>query len=149
MGDVKMSPILIFIVMISILNKRSDCHPNWCKDNIKLMKDGVFLVNTSRGALVDTNAVKDALLSGKISNLAIDVYEQEEQLFFHDLSSNIINDALILELMMYPNVLITAHQGFFTKEALSQIAQTTLTNIYNFTLGKISNEVLVLNNLLS
>lgn len=119
------------------------------KDNIKLMKDGVFLVNTSRGALVDTNAVKDALLSGKISNLAIDVYEQEEQLFFHDLSSNIINDALILELMMYPNVLITAHQGFFTKEALSQIAQTTLTNIYNFTLGKISNEVLVLNNLLS
>jgi len=119
------------------------------QNSIELMKDGVFLVNTSRGGLIDTKAVKKALINGKISYLAIDVYEQEEQLFFHDLSSNIINDALILELMMYPNVLITAHQGFFTKEALSQIAQTTLTNIYNFTVGKILNEVLPVNTLLT
>ncbi len=109
--------------------------------SIALMKDGVFIVNTSRGALIDTNAAKAGLQSGKIAYLALDVYEQEAQLFFHDLSANVINDALILELMMYPNVLITAHQGFFTGEALTQIATTTLNNIDNFRLNKISNQV--------
>lgn len=111
------------------------------EESISSMKDGVFIVNTSRGGLIDTPAVKRALQSGKISHLAIDVYEQEEKLFFHDLSSNIIDDSLILELMMYPNVLITAHQGFFTKEAQTQIAQTTLKNIHDFQNGNIANEV--------
>lgn len=120
----------------------SETHHLINQKSIALMKDGVFLINTSRGALIDTNMVKAALQSGKIGYLAMDVYEQEEQLFFHDLSGTIINDALILELMMYPNVLITAHQGYFTREALSQIAQITLSNIDNFINGKMSNEVL-------
>ena len=100
--------------------------------SIKLMKTGVFLINTGRGGLINTNAVKDGLLSGKIGYLAMDVYEQEEHIFFHDLSANIIKDELILELMMYPNVLITAHQGFFTKEALTEIAKITTENIKHF-----------------
>jgi len=111
------------------------------KDSIATMKKGVFLVNTSRGALIDTVAAKMGLQSGQIGALAIDVYEQEQHLFFHDLSDNIINDSLILELMMYPNVIVTAHQGFFTDEALTQIAEVSYANLENFMTDKNNNEL--------
>jgi D-lactate dehydrogenase len=94
-----------------------------------MMKLGAVLINTSRGGLVDTKAVIKALKTGQIGALGIDVYEQEEKLFFRDLSEDIIQDDTIQRLMSFPNVLITAHQAFFTVEALTQIANTTFTNI--------------------
>ncbi len=99
---------------------------------IAMMKKGVMLLNTSRGGLIDTKAVIQALKSCQIGYLGIDVYEQEEKLFFRDLSSDIIQDDLIQRLMSFPNVLITAHQAFFTEDALSQITTTTLKNIQDF-----------------
>jgi D-lactate dehydrogenase len=93
------------------------------------MKDGVMIVNTSRGALVDAQAVIEGLKSGKISSLALDVYEEEGDLFFEDLSGQVIQDDVFARLMTFPNVLITGHQAFFTKQALENIAQTTLANI--------------------
>jgi D-lactate dehydrogenase len=99
------------------------------KETVVLMKPGVVLINTSRGGLIDTKAAITALKSGHIAALGIDVYEQEEKLFFRDLSAKIIEDDIIQRLMSFPNVLITAHQAFFTEEALSQIAITTLNNI--------------------
>ena len=102
---------------------------------IAMMKDGVTLINTSRGALVDTKAVIKALKQGKIGHLGLDVYEQESSLFFNDLSENIIQDDVIARLLSFPNVLVTAHQGFFTEEALTQIAQITLNNIKEFEEG--------------
>jgi D-lactate dehydrogenase len=103
---------------------------------LALMKPGGMLINTSRGALIDTPAVINALKTGHLKYLGIDVYEQEEKLFFHNLSEEIINDDDITRLMMFPNVLITSHQGFFTDEALTQIAQTTLQNITDFAAGR-------------
>jgi D-lactate dehydrogenase len=100
-------------------------------DTIAMMKTGVMLINTSRGALVDTKAVISGLKSGQIGYLGIDVYEQEEHLFFRDLSSDVIQDDDIQRLMSFSNVLITAHQAFFTDEALTQIATTTLKNIHS------------------
>lgn len=94
-----------------------------------MMKKGAVLINTSRGGLVDTKAVIKALKTGQIGALGIDVYEQEEKLFFRDLSEDIIQDDTIQRLMSFPNVLITAHQAFFTDEALTQIANTTFNNI--------------------
>ncbi len=93
------------------------------------MKPGVTIVNTSRGGLIDTVDIIAALKTRKVGALCIDVYEQEEKLFFRDLSSNIIDDDNIQRLMSFPNVLITAHQAFFTEEALTEIAQVTLNNI--------------------
>ncbi|MFD1771134.1 2-hydroxyacid dehydrogenase [Sphingobacterium suaedae] len=104
-------------------------------DSLGKMKDGVTLVNTSRGGLIDTLAVIDALKSRKIAGLAIDVYEQEEKLFFKDLSGTIIEDDTIQRLMSFPNVLITAHQAFFTDEALTQIARITLRNLQDIEAG--------------
>lgn len=94
-----------------------------------MMKPGVTLINTSRGGLINTAHVIDALKSRHVANLAIDVYEQEEKLFFKDLSESIIEDDTIQRLMSFPNVLVTAHQAFFTEEALTEIAQVTLQNI--------------------
>lgn len=102
---------------------------------IKQMKDGVVLINTSRGALIETKSVIKALKSKKIGYLGIDVYEQEEDLFFKNLSEEIIPDDQISRLMTFPNVLITGHQAFLTREALAQIAQTTLRNISEFEAG--------------
>ena len=99
------------------------------KENIAMMKHGVMIINTGRGKLIDTKDAIEALKSGQVGYLGIDVYEQEEQLFFRDLSADIIQDDLIQRLMSFPNVLLTAHQAFFTQEALSQIAQVTLGNI--------------------
>ena len=103
--------------------------------SLSLMKEGVMLINTSRGGLIDTKEVVKSLKSGRIGYLGLDVYEQEEKLFFNDLSENIIQDDLIMRLLSFPNVLITSHQGFFTEEALTQIAQTTLQNIDEFAAG--------------
>ena len=106
------------------------------------MKDHVMLINTSRGGLIDTRAVINGLKSGRIGSLGIDVYEQEEKLFFRDLSESIIEDDVISRLSSFPNVLITAHQGFFTSEALAQIAETTLQNLKTFEERKdLQNEV--------
>ena len=110
--------------------------------NLSLMKHGAMLINTSRGGLVDTIAAIKDLKSGQLGYLGIDVYEQEEQLFFHNLSGEVIQDDIIMRLMSFPNVLITAHQGFFTDEALTKIAQTTLQNISDFENGNpLQNQV--------
>lgn len=100
------------------------------------MKKGAMLINTSRGALIDTRAATEALKTGQLGYLGIDVYEQEEHLFFHNLSEEVIQDDVIMRLMGFPNVLITAHQGFFTEEALTQIAQATLTSLDDYAAGK-------------
>jgi len=105
------------------------------EQTIGMMKEGVMLINTSRGALIDTPVIIDALKNGKIGYLGLDVYEQEEKLFFKDLSENVIQDDMIMRLLSFPNVLITSHQGFFTEEALTQIAQITLGNIDAFEAG--------------
>ncbi|GAB3931673.1 2-hydroxyacid dehydrogenase [Mucilaginibacter myungsuensis] len=98
-------------------------------DTIRMMKPGVSIINTSRGGLINTNDVIDALKLGQIAYLGIDVYEQEEKLFFKDLSANIIPDDTIQRLMSFPNVLVTGHQAFFTQEAMAQIADVTLNSI--------------------
>lgn len=98
-------------------------------DTLQLMKPGVMLVNTSRGALLDTPAVIEALKSGKVGNLALDVYEEEGDLFFEDLSGRVLQDDVMARLLTFPNVLLTGHQAFFTENALSNIAQTTIENI--------------------
>jgi len=99
------------------------------RETLSLMKPGVTIVNTSRGGLINTADIIEALKTKQVGALCIDVYEQEEKLFFRDLSSHIIDDDLIQRLMSFPNVLITAHQAFFTEEALSEIAQVTLNSI--------------------
>lgn len=101
-------------------------------DTINKMKKGTMLINTSRGGLIDTQSVIQALKTGQLGALGIDVYEQEESLFFRDLSEHIIEDDTIARLMSFHNVLITAHQGFFTQEAMDQIAETTLSNLRDF-----------------
>ncbi len=93
------------------------------------MKSGVMLVNTSRGGLIDTRAAIMALKSGQLGYLALDVYEQESEFFFRDLSDEIMTDDDLSRLMTFPNVLITGHQGFFTQEALTEIAMVTLNNL--------------------
>lgn len=109
------------------------------------MRDGVMLINTSRGALINSKNAISALKSGRLGYLGIDVYEQEDNLFFIDLSDSIIQDDVITRLMTFPNVLVTAHQGFFTREALEEITTTTLSNISAFENGEhIQNEVTIL-----
>ncbi|MDF2177586.1 2-hydroxyacid dehydrogenase [Aliiglaciecola sp. CAU 1673] len=103
---------------------------------IAQMKQGVMLINTSRGAMIDSQAVIRGLKSGKIGYLGLDVYEMEGDLFFRDLSNEIIQDDVFLRLATFPNVLITGHQGFFTHEALTQIANVTLNNLDAFAKGK-------------
>jgi D-lactate dehydrogenase len=96
------------------------------------MKDGVMLINTSRGGILNTRAVIRALKSGKIGALGLDVYEEEADLFFEDLSGSILQDDIFARLLTFPNVLVTGHQGFFTREAMMNIAETTLSNATAF-----------------
>lgn len=105
-------------------------------DSIAAMKPGVMLVNTGRGGLVDTGAVLDALKSGHIGSVALDVYEEEGDLFFEDRSDEILEDDNFARLLTYHNVLITAHQAFLTTEALAAIAATTLANIIAVAAGE-------------
>ena len=107
----------------------ADTHHLIDTEAISMMKPGVMLVNTSRGGLVDTQAVIKGLKSHKIGNLALDVYEQESNMFFEDLSGEIIQDDDFERLLTFPNVIITGHQAFFTEDALNNIAETTLANI--------------------
>lgn len=100
------------------------------------MRDGVMLINTSRGALVDTVEVIEALKSGKVGYLGLDVYEEEGALFFEDRSDSVIGDDVFSRLLTFPNVLITAHQAFFTAQALQHIAATTIANITAFEAGQ-------------
>jgi D-lactate dehydrogenase len=110
--------------------------------SLDLMKDGVTIINTSRGGLIDTEAAYRALKSGKIKNLGLDVYEEEGPLFFEDHSSAIIQDDLFMRLTTFPNVLVTGHQAFLTDTALQNIAQTTLENIRQYAAGAtLKNEV--------
>lgn len=106
------------------------------------MKKGVIVINTSRGALIDTEALLDALNSGKVRGAGLDVYEEEADLFFEDNSGNIIRDDLLALLVSRPNVLLTSHQAFLTEEALANIAATTLSNLRAFFAGEaLANEV--------
>jgi D-lactate dehydrogenase len=102
---------------------------------LSLMKDGVMLINTGRGGLVDTRALITGLKSGKLGALGLDVYEEEEKLFFADHSADVIQDDVFMRLLTFPNVLVTAHQAFFTTDALDHIAQTTLSNVTAFETG--------------
>jgi D-lactate dehydrogenase len=99
---------------------------------IARMKNGVMLINTSRGALLDTVAIIEGLKSGKIGYLGLDVYEEEEEIFFEDRSGLILSDDVFARLLTFPNVIITGHQAFFTREALLNIAATTIDNITKF-----------------
>jgi D-lactate dehydrogenase len=100
------------------------------------MKPGAMLINTGRGALIDTPAVIAALKSGHLGHLGLDVYEEEGPLFFEDRSSRVLQDDVFARLLTFPNVLITGHQAFFTKEALSAIAEITLGNVTDFEKGR-------------
>ena len=104
-------------------------------ESLAAMKRGAMLINTGRGGLIDTKAVIEALKTGQLAYLGIDVYEQESELFPHDFSESVIQDDVILHLLAFPNVLVTAHQAFFTEEALTQIAQITLRNVDCFEQG--------------
>ena len=101
---------------------------------IDMMKPGVMLINTGRGTLVETRALIRGLKTGKIGHVGLDVYEEESGLFFENLSSQIIQDDVFARLLTFPNVLITGHQAFFTQEALTAIAQTTIDNLSRFEL---------------
>jgi len=109
------------------------------EQTLKFFKQGAMLINTSRGGLVHTADAIEALKSGQLGSMGLDVYEQEADLFFRDFSEDIIQDDLIARLISFPNVLITSHQGFFTKEAMEQIAVTSFRNIDSF----VKNEKLV------
>ncbi len=112
------------------------------EETLSQMRNGVTLINTSRGALIDTKAVINALKSRKIGFLGIDVYEQEEHIFFKNLSEELLDDEMISRLMTFPNVLISGHQAFLTHEALEQISKTTINNILEFERGGfLRNEV--------
>ena len=106
------------------------------EQSLSLMKPSVMLINTSRGGLIDSNAVLQALKKKKLGYLGLDVYELESDLFFEDLSAEIIDDDIFQRLLTFPNVVITGHQGFFTKEALETIAKTTLDNLTILLQGK-------------
>jgi len=103
---------------------------------VSCMKKGVMLINTSRGALIDTVAVIKGLKSGRIGHLGLDVYEEEGDLFFEDVSNKILEDDVFARLLTFPNVLITGHQAFFTNEALENIANITLQNLSDIEQGK-------------
>src|SRR5262249_47088516 len=98
-------------------------------ETLELMKPGAILINVSRGRLIDTAALIAALKSGKLGGVGLDVYEEEEGVFFEDLSGQVLQDDELARLLMFPNVLITAHQAFLTREALGDIARTTVANL--------------------
>jgi D-lactate dehydrogenase len=140
-------------VPLNDLNSQSDIISLHCPltpDNIHMindeaiggMKDGVMIINTGRGKLIDTKALIHGLKSKKIGSAGLDVYEEETDYFFEDFSSEIIADDVLARLLTFPNVLITSHQGFFTQEAFRNIAETTMQNIKSYFIDhKIQNEV--------
>ncbi|MFO0427332.1 MAG: 2-hydroxyacid dehydrogenase [Planctomyces sp.] len=113
-------------------------------ETFAIMKHGAVLLNTSRGKLIDTTALIDALKSGRLGGVALDVYEEEEGLFFEDHSAEVLQDDELSRLLTFPNVLVTAHQAFLTHEALSEIARVTTDNILRFAAGSQLSEGSVL-----
>lgn len=112
------------------------------EENIKQMKKGVTIINTGRGKLIKTDALIEGLKNGVVGSAGLDVYEEESEYFFEDFSNSMISDDVLARLLTFPNVLVTSHQGFFTKEALSNIANTTLENIKEyFDGGFLKNEI--------
>lgn len=112
--------------------------------SLALMKNGVVILNTSRGALIKTRSIIEGLKSGKIGYLALDVYEEEGDLFFEDFSNQVIQDDVFMRLLTFPNVLVTGHQAYFTSNALINIAETTLNNIKQVANGEACpNEVIL------
>ncbi len=109
---------------------------------LALMKTGSFLVNTSRGALIDTEALVDLLRDERFAGVALDVYEEEEGKFFQDLSNRVMPDQTLALLMTFPNVLVTSHQAFFTREAFTTIAETTIRNLTDFEEGRENDNML-------
>jgi D-lactate dehydrogenase len=105
-------------------------------ETLALMKQGAILINVSRGALIDTTALIAALKSGRLGGVALDVYEEEEGIFFEDLSGQVLQDDELARLLTFPNVLITSHQAFLTREALDDIARTTVANLGALAAGK-------------
>jgi len=133
----------ISYVTLEELNKKSDIISLHCpltnetehlinKGTINKMKKGVMIINTGRGKLIDTQALINGLKSGKIGSAGLDVYEEESEYFFEDKSADVITDDVLARLLTFSNVLITSHQGFFTKEAIQKIAETTLSNFEEF-----------------
>ena len=113
------------------------------RESISAMRRGIMILNTSRGALIDSNAVIDGLKDGTIGYLGLDVYEEEADLFFEDLSDQVIQDDTFVRLQTFPNVLITAHQAFFTREAVNSIAEVTVANLTEVDEGReLTNAVL-------
>ena len=106
------------------------------RETIELMKPGAIIINVSRGALIDTKALIEALKSRHLGGVALDVYEEEEGVFFEDLSGQILHDDELARLLTFPNVLITAHQAFLTQEALAEIARVTVANLIAFSKGQ-------------
>jgi D-lactate dehydrogenase len=106
------------------------------RETLELVKPGTILINVSRGALIDTTALIEALKSGRIGGVALDVYEEEEGVFFEDLSGKILQDDELARLLTFPNVLITAHQAFLTQEALAEIGRVTVANLIAFANGQ-------------
>lgn len=113
------------------------------EETLALIKHGAIIINTSRGALIESTALVKALKSGRVGGAALDVYEEETGVFFHDLSGQILQDDLLARLISLPNVLITSHQAFLTKEALANIACTTLNSISQFESGVVPETVRV------
>ncbi len=112
------------------------------EDALAQMKQGVMLINTSRGAVIETRSVLEALKSGRVGYLGLDVYEEEGDVFFEDLSSHVVQDDVLARLLTFPNVLITGHQAFFTLEAMKAIAETTLRNVEEIEAGgPLTNQV--------
>ena len=108
---------------------------------LALMKPGVMLINTGRGALIDARALVASLKTGHIGAAGLDVYEEEEGVFFRDLSDQVLQDDVLARLLTFPNTLVTSHQAFLTHEALANIAETTLSNISAFERGELVNQV--------
>jgi len=106
------------------------------RETLELMKPGTILINVSRGALIDTKALIEALKGGRLGGVGLDVYEEEEGVFFEDLSGQILHDDELARLLTFPNVLITAHQAFLTREALLEIARVTVANLIAFGAGQ-------------
>ena len=109
---------------------------------IEKMKDGVMIINTGRGKLIRTADLIGGLKSGKIGSAGLDVYEEEAEYFFEDLSNRVLTDDILARLLTFNNVIITSHQGFFTREAMHNIAETTMSNIKNFMEGKVQDNEL-------
>ena len=121
-----------------------DNHHLVSKETIEKMKPGAYIINTSRGLLIDTTALIDGLKSGKIGAAGLDVYEEETALFFEDYSDEIIPDDTLSTIISMPNVIVTSHQAFLTREALDGIAETTLQNLRAYFAGEeLKNEVTI------